>query len=571
MIIFKSIKWKNFLSTGNTFTEIDFLKANTTLINGSNGAGKTTLLDALCFVLFGKPYRNINIPQLVNSINEKDLRVEIEFNVEQTEYKIIRGLAPKIFEIYKNGTLINQDAKSKDYQQMFETQILKMNYKSFCQVVILGSTNYTPFMRLSAADRRAIVESLLDINIFSTMNTILKGKMSTLKDEMKEIDMSVKLLKQEQDSQEKFIENLKNNSKSTLEKHSVELKNSMNQISELTEDIQNLNNRLTEYSESIADSANTNKSKTKLILLQDQIEVNVKAAQKSLKFYETNNTCPTCSQNIEEQVKCKHIEEKTNAIAEYTNGLTELEQKIKDIDNELIKIEIANKKILNLEKEISSKNSLLVSTTKYMKKIQSEIDELNQDKENIEKEEQLLTDIRSKWNDANEKRKMLLEDSYYYTLISSLIKDGGIKAKIIKHYLPIMNKIINNYLSHMNFFVKFELNENFEESIKSRHRDDFTYDSFSEGEKRKIDLALLFAWRATAQLKNSVNCNLMIFDEVLDGSLDDSSIESFLDILKGLKKTSNIIVISHKPKELLQDKFENHITFIKKNNFSVMQ
>jgi DNA repair exonuclease SbcCD ATPase subunit len=571
VIIFKSIKWKNFLSTGNTFTEIDFLKANTTLINGSNGAGKTTLLDALCFVLFGKPYRNINIPQLVNSINEKDLRVEIEFNVEQTEYKIIRGLAPKIFEIYKNGTLINQDAKSKDYQQMFETQILKMNYKSFCQVVILGSTNYTPFMRLSAADRRAIVESLLDINIFSTMNTILKGKMSTLKDEMKEIDMSVKLLKQEQDSQEKFIENLKNNSKSTLEKHSVELKNSMNQISELTEDIQNLNNRLTEYSESIADSANTNKSKTKLILLQDQIEVNVKAAQKSLKFYETNNTCPTCSQNIEEQVKCKHIEEKTNAIAEYTNGLTELEQKIKDIDNELIKIEIANKKILNLEKEISSKNSLLVSTTKYMKKIQSEIDELNQDKENIEKEEQLLTDIRSKWNDANEKRKMLLEDSYYYTLISSLIKDGGIKAKIIKHYLPIMNKIINNYLSHMNFFVKFELNENFEESIKSRHRDDFTYDSFSEGEKRKIDLALLFAWRATAQLKNSVNCNLMIFDEVLDGSLDDSSIESFLDILKGLKKTSNIIVISHKPKELLQDKFENHITFIKKNNFSVMQ
>jgi DNA repair exonuclease SbcCD ATPase subunit len=571
VITFKSIKWKNFLSTGNTFTEIDFLKANTTLINGSNGAGKTTLLDALCFVLFGKPYRNINIPQLVNSINEKDLRVEIEFNVEQTEYKIIRGLAPKIFEIYKNGTLINQDAKSKDYQQMFETQILKMNYKSFCQVVILGSTNYTPFMRLSAADRRAIVESLLDINIFSTMNTILKGKMSTLKDEMKEIDMSVKLLKQEQDSQEKFIENLKNNSKSTLEKHSVELKNSMNQISELTEDIQNLNNRLTEYSESIADSANTNKSKTKLILLQDQIEVNVKAAQKSLKFYETNNTCPTCSQNIEEQVKCKHIEEKTNAIAEYTNGLTELEQKIKDIDNELIEIEIANKKILNLEKEISSKNSLLVSTTKYMKKIQSEIDELNQDKENIEKEEQLLTDIRSKWNDANEKRKMLLEDSYYYTLISSLIKDGGIKAKIIKHYLPIMNKIINNYLSHMNFFVKFELNENFEESIKSRHRDDFTYDSFSEGEKRKIDLALLFAWRATAQLKNSVNCNLMIFDEVLDGSLDDSSIESFLDILKGLKKTSNIIVISHKPKELLQDKFENHITFIKKNNFSVMQ
>lgn len=571
MITFKSIQWKNFLSTGNTFTNIDFLSANTTLINGSNGAGKTTLLDALCFVLFGKPYRNINIPQLVNSINEKDLRVEIEFKVEQTEYKVIRGLAPKIFEIYKNGVLINQDAKSKDYQQMFETQILKMSYKSFCQVVILGSTNYTPFMRLSAADRRAIVESLLDINIFSTMNTLLKGKMSNLKDEMKDIEMSIKLLKQEQDSQEKFIENLKNNSKSTLEKYSLELKNSTTQITELSEDIQKLNDKLREYSESIADSASTNKSKTKLISLQDQIEANIKTAQKSLKFYETNNTCPTCSQIIDEQVKCKHIEEKTNTISQYVAELTDLEQKINTIDNELVTIESTNKKILNLEKEISSKNSQLASTTKYMAKIQSEINELNRDKENIEKEEQLLKDIQNKCTDATDKRKLLLEDAYYYTLISNLIKDGGIKTKIIKHYLPIMNQIINKYLSHMNFFVKFELNENFEESIKSRYRDDFTYDSFSEGEKRKIDLALLFAWRATAQLKNSVNCNLMIFDEVLDGSLDDSSIESFLDILKGLKKTSNIIVISHKPKELLQDKFEKHITFVKKNNFSIIQ
>jgi DNA repair exonuclease SbcCD ATPase subunit len=571
VINFECIRWKNFLSTGNNFTEINFLKSKTTLINGANGAGKTTLLDALCFVLFGKPYRDINIPQLVNSINEKDLRVEIEFSIEKTKYKIVRCLSPKLFEIYKDGVLVNQDAKSKDYQEMLETQILKMSYKSFCQVVILGSTNYTPFMRLSAADRRSIVESLLDINIFSVMNGVLKGKLSNLKDEMKEIDSSVKLLKQQQESQQKFIDNLQNNSKQNLEKYSLEFETSLKTIGELTEDISKLNINLLELVESISDSLTTNKTKTKLISLQDQIEENIKNTQKSLKFYDTNSVCPTCSQEIDEEVKCNHIKEKTEKLTEYKNGLVELDTKLQEIDDRIIQIDSANKKIIFIEKEISTKNSEIASLTRYIKKVQSEIDELNKNNDNIEKEKQLLEKIKIDTENASDKRKLILEDSYYYSLISTLIKDGGIKGKIIKHYLPIMNKIINNYLSQMNFFVKFELDENFDETIKSRYRDEFSYDSFSEGEKRKIDLSLLFAWRATAQLKNSVNCNLLIFDEVLDGSLDDASIEAFLDILKGLKKKSNIIVISHKPKELLQDKFENHITFVKKNNFSVIQ
>lgn len=571
MIIFRTLKWKNLLSTGNVFTTVDFLKSKSTLINGENGAGKTTLLDALSFVLFGKPYRNINIPQLVNSINEKDLRVELDFSIGDTQYHIIRGLVPKLFEIHKDGKLINQDAKAKDYQDMLETQILKMSHKSFCQVVILGSTNYTPFMRLSAADRRNIVESLLDINIFSVMNNILKGKVVLLKEEMKDADDMLKILKHKQDSQVKLIDNLKNNSKQTLDNYTKEITDSIVLCDELNAEIVELTTYLETISETITDSLVINKTKNKLESLHDQIVSNIKSTEKNLKFYETNDTCPTCTQSIDATVKCTHVKEKTDRLTEFRDGLIQLDTKITDTDSRLIEIQKISKEILSIEKDISQKNSTIAATNKYIGKIQTSVVELQKDASNIGSEQELLVGIEKETEDNITKKRSYLEDAYYYSIISNLIKDGGIKAKIINHYLPIMNKIINKYLSQMNFFVKFELDGNFTETIKSRHRDAFTYDSFSEGEKRKIDLALLFAWRATAQLKNSVNCNLLIFDEVLDGSLDDVSTESFLDILKAFKKNTNIFVISHKSKELLQDKFQNHITFVKKNNFSVIK
>jgi DNA repair exonuclease SbcCD ATPase subunit len=403
------------------------------------------------------------------------------------------------------------------------------------------------------------------------MNTVLKGKVSLLKDEMKEIDDSIKILKHKQESQQKIIDNLKNNSQQTLDKYTKEVEESTKLMEELTIEVENLNKVIEQYTNDIEDAANIHKTKIELSSLQHQIETNIKTTQKSLDFYEKNDTCPTCSQTLSEEIKCSHIGEKTTKLKEFNDGLIQLSEKLLNVDSRISEISNIGKKMLALEKEVSTKNSQLTSTSKYIVKIQNNINELNKDSENIEKEQGVLQELKSEMEEHTDKRKSFLEDAYYYNIISNLIKDGGIKAKIIKHYLPIMNKIINNYLNQMNFFVKFELDENFAETIKSRHRDIFTYDSFSEGEKRKIDLALLFAWRATAQLKNSVNCNLLIFDEVLDGSLDDTSTESFLDILKSIKKNTNIFVISHKPKELLQDKFENHITFIKKNNFSVIK
>ena len=571
MIIFKKLRWKNLLSTGNVFTEVNFLRSKSTLINGENGAGKTTLLDALSFVLFGKPYRNINIPQLINSINEKELRVELEFTTKESSYKIIRGIAPKLFEIHKDGKLLNQDAKAKDYQDMLEIQILKMSHKSFCQVVILGSTNYTPFMRLSAADRRSIVEALLDINIFSIMNGILKGRVVLLKEEMKDVDDTLKILKHKQESQIKLIDNLKNNSKQTLDNYTKEITDSIVLCDELNSEIAKLTGYLETLTDKITDSLTINKAKNKLESLHDQIALNIKSTEKSLKFYEVNDTCPTCTQAIDSVVKCNHVTDKTNKLTEFRDGLIQLKAKIAITDNRLIEIEKISREILGIEKDINQKSSTITATNKYIAKMQSSVTELQKDASNIDKEEEVLVEFDGEVISNTTKKRSHLEDAYYYSIISNLIKDGGIKAKIIKHYLPIMNRIINKYLNQMNFFVKFDLDENFNETIKSRHRDAFTYDSFSEGEKRKIDLALLFAWRATAQLKNSVNCNLLIFDEVLDGSLDDVSTESFLDILKAFKKNTNIFVISHKSKELLQDKFQNHITFVKKNNFSVIK
>lgn len=565
MILFEKIRWKNFLSTGNVFTELQLNKHSTTLISGENGSGKTTLLDAIVFCLFGKPYRNINIPQLVNSINQKDCMTEIEFDISGVKYKIRRGLAPKIFEIYKDGALLNQDATNKDYQKMFEDQILKMSYKSFCQVVILGSTNYVPFMRLPAAERRSVVENLLDIDVFSVMNVLLKGKLAMLKEEQKSADHKITILRERAESQKKLVKTLESSNKEQIEKSQSSLEEYRKEIEQLTSESEELLKQVDELESKLIP---TDMSTQDIEL--SKIETEESKIEKEISFYEKNSSCTRCKQELCEDHKqsiTKVLKEDLSNLGVKKRTVLDHMQIIKDHMQSNTKI---NKQITDLNKQIQMNNAKIASAKGVISKTTEQINKAANDTKNVDDEKEKFNLIVQEGVDATEGRKNIVEDVHYHTIAASLLKDSGIKGKIIKHYLPIMNKVINKYLGQMDFFVQFHLSESFEETIKSRHRDIFTYDSFSEGEKRKIDLALLFAWRKIAAIKNSLSCNLLIFDEVLDGSLDDYATESFLNILKSMDKNTNVYVISHKSKELLQDKFQQHISFAKKNNFSRM-
>jgi DNA repair exonuclease SbcCD ATPase subunit len=564
MITFTKIRWKNFLSTGNNFTELNLTKNKTTLISGENGAGKTTFLDAISFVLFGKPYRNINIPQLANSINQKDCRVEVEFSIGNANYKIVRGLAPKIFEIYKDGNLVNQDSKSKDYQKMLEEQVLKMNHKSFCQVVILGSTNYVPFMRLTAAERRAIVEYLLDIDVFSVMNTLLKGKIATAKESIKDIEHRLAILMERAKAQKNHIKVLQDKSKESKDKIVSEIEQNQTTVEDLQKEIAKIQTQIEEVNKEWLDADEDECGK--LSYSQSHMKEQALKIQKQIEYYQKNTECTLCKQTLSEKHKTSIIGDLEQSKSKFTDEVEKLDVVITDLQEKLSQNKEIGKKILALEKEISSKNNTISACNQYINKLQKEMNKDNT--VDFDAENSKLESIVEEGKKETEQRQELSDDLQYYSVAAILLKDTGIKSKIIKHYLPIMNKVINNYLGKMDFFVQFELSDSFEETIKSRHRDIFTYDSFSEGEKRKIDLALLFAWRYIAQLKNSLNCNLLIFDEVLDGSLDDSATEAFLNILKGLDKNTNIYVISHKSKEILQDKFQDHLVFVKRNNFS---
>jgi DNA repair exonuclease SbcCD ATPase subunit len=547
------------------FTELQLNKNETTLISGENGAGKTTVLDAIVFCLFGKPYRNINIPQLVNSINQKDCITEIEFDISGVKYKIRRGIAPKFFEIYKDGTLIDQDATNKDYQKMFEDQILRMSYKSFCQVVILGSTNYVPFMRLTAAERRSVVENLLDIDVFSNMNILLKGKLSLLKDQQKDADSKIVLLRERAEGQKKLVKTLESSNKEQMEKSQSSLEEYRKEIELLTNENEELLKQVDELEKKLIPTD---------MSIQDielsKIETEESKLEKEISFYEKNSSCTRCKQELCED----HKQSITKVLKEDLSNLSEKKStvlgRMKVIKDHMESNSKTNKSITDLNKQIQLNNAKIASTKGVISKTTEQINKAANDTKNVDSEKEKFNLIVQEGLDATENRKTIVEDVHYHTIAASLLKDSGIKGKIIKHYLPIMNKVINKYLAQMDFFVQFELSESFEETIKSRHRDIFTYDSFSEGEKRKIDLALLFAWRKIAAIKNSLSCNLLIFDEVLDGSLDDYATEAFLNILKSFGSGTNVFVISHKSKELLQDKFQEHISFVKKNNFSKM-
>ena len=567
MITFETLSWKNFLSTGNHKTTIDFTRHNNTLISGENGAGKSTMLDALTFSLFGKSFRGINIPQLVNSINEKECEVEINFKLGSDDYRVFRSLKPKKFEIYKNGDLLDQDAKAKDYQKILEEQILKMSYKSFCQVVILGSSNYVPFMQLSASDRRLVVENLLDIDVFSVMNTLVRARLQMTKEYVKDIDTKIEITKNKVDDKQKLIETLEKKSSDSVEEYQKEIEQSRDAVEALNVEIKELRNEICKMIQTVKDRDSEPKSLIKMESLESQLKTKIKTITKNAKFYEENDTCPTCKQNIQEHHKKNVWDEMQKEKEEIETAISELGEKIESSEKRLTEINLVLEKIRGLEGNISTKESEISASNQYIDKMQRSIESVSVEGTEIQEAKDQLSQFIGEGKGHVEKRKDLIEDRHYLDIASVLLKDSGIKSKIIKHYLPIMNKLINKYLTDMDFFCQFNLDENFNETIKSRHRDEFSYHSFSEGERLRIDLSLLLAWREIARLKNSVNCNLLILDEVFDSSLDSVGTEEFLKLLTSFGNRANIFVISHKS-DTMTDKFQNHIVFEKKNNFS---
>ena len=572
--IFKNVKWKNFLSTGNEYTNIEFGKNPITLITGANGSGKSTLIDAIAFVLFGKPHRNINKPQLVNSVNASDCVVEIEFTAESKKYKIIRGIKPSIFEIYENGRLINQEAKIKDYQSHLENNILKFNYKSFHQIVVLGSSSFIPFMQLAVAQRREIIENLLDINIFTKMNMLLKDKLSNTKENIRNVQYQIELNGEKQTLKKQHLNELEVISKNKQIKTTEEISTIEKEIDTLLIQKKNISERISNEKKDLTKAIkNIEKILKKLNKFQIQIEGRIEKSKKTKEFFGENNTCPTCSQIIDEQTKEQHINKCENNIKKLSVGYKELENEISDKSAELKTLHLKIDEVLREFNSVMTIDNTISSNQTKINKLNKLLTEDNK-KDDISvsinllvKELKKLKDDLSEYNKNNIKLKY---DFSEYQLIGDLLKDSGIKSKIIRQYIPLINKYINHYLEVLEFFVTFEFDEFFNESILSRHRDDFTYASFSEGEKSRIDLALLFAWREIARKKNSVTTNLLILDEVMDGSLDSEGLDNLQTILGLSRNETNAFIISHKKELIASEKFDAKIEFIKNGNFSEM-
>ena len=566
MIIFKHLKYKNFLSTGNMWTEIDFLKSKSTLVVGHNGAGKSTMLDAIAFGLFGKPHRSINKQQLVNSINQKDCLVELEFSIGKTNFKVVRGIKPNKFEIWKNGTMINQSSHAKEYQRILEQNYLKLNHKSFHQIVVLGSSSFIPFMQLPGGHRREVIEDLLDINVFSKMNQLLKEKAAVLRERMRDNDYQIDIIKNKVETQKKYINDVKilteqniSSKKAKIEEHDSAIRSFEEENTRLAKEIDNKQEPVEKELNRLHDK------KQSLLQYNAQFKSQMNSITKEAKFYEENDTCPTCSQDLAEDLKTEKLSNakakakelksamdtaatESNAVGESIETLT---GQLNDIREKQNSIQYNSKSITTLRAEIDSiKDDLETSAVADLNAAQEELKNITASKEG-------LLEAKFKMN----------EDKSYNDVILEMLKDTGIKTKIIKQYIPVINKFVNQYLQVLDFFVHFDLNESFQETIRSRHRDEFTYDSFSEGEKQRIDLALLFTWRQIAKMKNSVATNLLILDETFDSSLDHDGVDNLMKILYSLDDSTNTFVISHKG-DILDGKFGEKIEFVKEKNFS---
>ena len=566
MILFEKIRWKNFLSTGNQYTEISFTEHPTNLIIGTNGAGKSTLLDALTFSLFGKPFRKINKPQLVNTVNEKDCRVEVEFSIGNTKWKVVRGIKPNIFEIFRDDNALNQSAAALDQQKWFEQNVIKMNYKSFTQIVILGSSTFVPFMQLTATNRRDVIEDLLDIRIFSSMNNLMKDKIRQVKEDIKVLDLKKESLIDKVKMQENFIEQIENKSREDIaikEKNIGyilnEENNLMNHGERLNEELISLEEKLEKY------SGATEKLRT-LGNLKGKISNKVSSITKEHKFFTQNTVCPTCNQDIEETFRINRIKDAQDKAKELQSGFKELEQAINKEEERERQFTALSKEITTLTHGISQNNIKIAGCQRQVRDLESEIQRVTDNLANRNTEHEKLTTFKDNLKTTYDELAQRKDTINYYDFSYSLLKDGGVKTKIIKKYLPLINQQVNRYLQLMDFYINFSLDEEFNETVQSPIHEDFSYSSFSEGEKMRIDLALLFTWREVARMKNSVNTNLLIMDEVFDSSLDGFGTEEFLKIIRFVIKDANIFVISHK--ESLHDKFADVIRFDKVKGFS---
>lgn len=566
-ILFKKIRWKNFISTGNEFIELDLSNTGSTLIVGKNGAGKSQLLDALTFALFGKTFRNINKPQLVNSIIKKDAVVEIEFIVGKSNYKIIRGIKPTIFEVYSNGQLMNQSAEMRDYQEILEKQILRFNYKTFCQVVVLGSASFIPFMQLPLGKRREIIEDLLDLQIFTTMNVLLKDKISENVEHIRQNQDNQRLVSEKIKMAKDHLKELQAKNDQYINEKKTTINDLNSKISESKNILTTLQNSITEKTDNINNYGTVQSKVEKLKSLRIQMETKSETIKKEIEFFTNHENCPTCKQKIDNEFSCEIINNRQDEMNNLESGLIQLSKKYQETNDQLNELFALQKELDEIQISASHEMLKIKMLEDQIKSVQKEINEANK---NVKTNSDIkIVDLETELTNLANNYNILMEDKNVLSSAAILLKDGGIKTKIINQYIPIINKLINKYLGEFDLFVEFYLDEQFNEVIKSRHRDEFSYSSFSEGEKQKIDLAFLFTWRAVAKLRNSMSTNLLILDEVMDSSLDGNSADDLLKILQNISNDSSIFVISHR--ENLHDKFENIIKFVKHKNFSKIE